>query len=420
MTSAAHHLAFNPNHLDETAVTHALADGEHAAVLQAYFGAAAYAQLSELAQAALATQPDKQAPLVYVLPGLLGSKLGTRTSRGVDVVWLDPQHVNAGQLQQLAIGKRRSIRALGVMLQGYLQLSLTLQAAGLRVKLYPYDWRRSVLDLGRQLAEELLHESGEVMLVAHSMGGLVARAALKLAGSARVTRVIQLGTPNQGAFVLVQALRGCYPTVRKLGAIDQLHSAEQLTRNIFRSYYSFYEMLPAAHHTPGVNLFDVRQWPQDALTPSAERLKFGRRLQRHLAVADRRCHVIAGVDQATVCGLQLQDDQFVFEYATAGDGTVPLTLARWQGAQHWHANEAHGKLPRNAQVCASVVELLRTETTTLLPAEYRADHQVIQRVSERELRTALCGKVRWDQLPMNERRDLLEPLISPAFSALCM
>jgi len=36
-----------------------------------------------------------------------------------------------------------------------------------------------------------------------------------------------------------------------------------------------------------------------------------------------------------------------------------------------------------------------------------------------ELRSVLNGKIRWDHLPMNERRDLLEPVISPTFSALC-
>jgi len=43
---------------------------------------------------------------------------------------------------------------------------------------------------------------------------------------------------------------------------------------------------------------------------------------------------------------------------------------------------------------------------------------VIER-SERELHEVLNGKVRWDHLPLNERRDLLEPVISPTFAALC-
>jgi pimeloyl-ACP methyl ester carboxylesterase len=257
------------------------------------------------------------------------------------------------------------------------------------------------------------------MLVAHSMGGLLARVALKQGGSAKVTRVIQLGTPNQGSYALVQVLRSCYPTVRKLGAVDQFNSAEVLAQQVFRSYYSFYEMLPDKSHTPGLNLFDVRQWPQDALTPSPQRLKLGRAVRRHLAAADRRCHVIAGVDQTTVCGVRREQEEFVFQYSQAGDGTVPLALAAWAGAQHWYVAESHGQLPRNTQVCQATIDLLRGETTRLLTDRYVARNDHMRDRTETELRAMLNCKVRWDQLPMDERRDLLEPVISPTFAALC-
>jgi pimeloyl-ACP methyl ester carboxylesterase len=421
MNSGTTHITgFNPNHLDEAAITQALARGQHSPVLQAFFGAVAFAELTDLAQQALATNAGKQAPLVYLLPGLLGSKLGSLTAKGAELIWLDPPALIAGNLQQLRIGKRRSIHSLGVILPGYLKLKLSLQAAGFRVKLYPYDWRRSVRELGKSLADELLHDTaGEIMLVAHSMGGLLARVALQYVGSSKVTRIVQLGTPNQGSFALVQALRGCYPTVRKLGAVDQIHSADMLAQQVFRSFYSFYEMLPAKQHTPALNLFDVAQWPRDALTPLAERLKLGRRLQRHLAAADRRCHIIAGIGQPTVSGVRRQDNEFIFQYSNCGDGTVPLALVSWSGAHHWYVRETHGQLPRNNLVCQATIELLLGETTSLLGRQYAdAEHETSER-SESELRAVLNGNVRWDKLPLNERRDLLEPVISPVFASLC-
>ncbi len=419
-SGATHNTGFNPNHLDEAPITQALANGQHSPVLQAFFGAAAYTELTGLAQRALATPDDKHAPLVYLLPGLLGSKLGIRAAKGTEILWLDPLTLIAGKLQLLSIGRRRSIRPLGVILPGYLKLKLSLQAAGFQVKFYPYDWRRSVQELGCGLAEELLHETaGEIMLVAHSMGGLVARSALRQIGSSKVTRLVQLGAPNQGSFALVQALRGCYPTVRKLGAVDHIHSADMLARQVFRSFYSLYEMLPATQYTPELNLFDVAQWPQDALTPLAERLKLGRRMPRHLAAADRRCHVVVGIDQQTVCGVRRQKNEFVFQYSNSGDGTVPLALARWSGAQHWYVREAHGQLPRNSQVCQAIIELLSGESTSLLSQQHAAVESEISERSESELRAVLNGDVRWDQLPLNERRDLLEPVISPVFASLC-
>ena len=48
----------------------------------------------------------------------------------------------------------------------------------------------------------------KISLVAHSMGGPRARAALRPAAREKIERLIMLGTPNQGSFNAVQALRG--------------------------------------------------------------------------------------------------------------------------------------------------------------------------------------------------------------------
>jgi len=418
--ASSHAPPFNPNQLDEAALLAALRGNEHVPVLQAFFGPDVYAELRELALRAEQVTPDRQLPKVYVLPGLLGSKLGIKKPHGTELLWMDPPSVIGGKLAQLAIGKRRSLRCVGTMLPGYLKLKLMLHIAGFEVELHAYDWRRSARELAREFAARLEADSAqEVMIVAHSMGGLVARAALKFLAGAKVSRLVQLGTPNQGSYALVQALRACYPTMRKLGAVDCSHTAEQLAQLAFNGFYSLYEMVPPPRFTPGLNLFDAKQWPQDELRPHVERLKLGRRLQRHLVAADRRCHVIAGVNQLTATGISIRNGEFVYQFSMNGDGTVALPLAHWQGAQHWYVEEAHGQLPRNSEVCAAIIDLLKGETTMRLPSEWRTSNTVTSERSEHELHQVLNGKVRWDQLPMNERRDLLEPVISPVFASLC-
>jgi hypothetical protein len=70
-------------------------------------------------------------------------------------------------------------------------------------------------------------------------------------------------------------------------------------------------------------------------------------------------------------------------------------------------------------VCQATIDLLRGETTRVLSDRYEANATLITEHSESALRAVLNGKVRWDQLPMSERRDLIEPVISPLFSSLC-
>ena len=410
----------NPNYLDERSLRALLCSGDQAPLMHAYLGADVYVELRELALQADRIKPVNKAPTVYVLPGLLGSKLGVTRDKQMQLYWFDPATLIPGHLTELAIGKRRSMRVQGVMLPGYIKLKLMLEIAGFKTVFHPYDWRRSARDLGKQFAEVLEDDHAkDIMIVAHSMGGLVARVALKHLSGAKVSRVVQLGTPNLGSFGLVQALRACYPTVRKLGAVDQFHNAEQLTQRVFRSFYSLHEMLPRASHTPGLNLFDVNQWPQDELTPRVNRLQDARRLQRHLMIADRRCHDIVGVGQQTATGMTVRNNELVYDITNDGDGTVPASLAQWEGATHWYATETHGQLPRNSLVCNAVIDILRNETTSRLPSQWNRNESLPMQRSEHELRELLNGKVRWDQLSLNERRDLLEPAISAAFAALC-
>ncbi len=412
--------AFNPNYLDDVTITQALADGSHAPVLQAYFGASAYLELSQLARQALATPVNPCAAYVYLLPGLLGSKLGRTHADQAELIWLDPANVMNGQLTQLTKGSDPTIHAIGVMLPVSLKLALTLRTAGIPVKLYAYDWRCSIIQLGQQLARDISHnKNNEIQIVAHSMGGLVARAALKHSGMQKVSRIVQLGTPNHGSFALVQSLRACYPTVRKLGALDRYHSAEQLTTAVFSSFDSFYEMLPNPTITSDINFYDQNHWPVDQFTPTNKQLKANQYLSDQLATADQRCHAIIGDGLSTISGAYKKNNAFIFQCSASGDGTVPVALAQWHGAQHWYIQEAHGQLPRNTFVCQAVVELLAKNTTQLLRSQPHAVTTNSVEYTEAELKELADCKIRWDKLSLDERRNLLEPFISEEFKAAC-
>ena len=112
---------------------------------------------------------------------------------------------------------------------------------------HPYDWRRDMLWNGRELADRLLREKRQdVVIVGHSMGGLVARAALAHKGGERIARVVQLGAPNKGTFVSIQALRGTYPLIRRVAMLDLKHSADDLAREMLVTFPGLCDLLPAA------------------------------------------------------------------------------------------------------------------------------------------------------------------------------
>ena len=402
----------NLGDLHDEQIVGLLRSGAHAMLLSAYFGEQEYRELCQYAKLA-ATRADSSGPVVYVLPGIMGSKLGS----SAQLVWLHPVTIASGGLTSLATPTNGGVSVSGVMLPGYLKLKLMLEIAGLRPVLFPFDWRCDLFDLGRALLEHIeAARHTDVMIVAHSMGGLVARAALALDRHARIAKLVQLGAPNAGSFAPVQALRAVYPTVRKIAALDQQHTAEELARKVFLSLPGLYQMLPSADRCEGLDLFDARAWPQDELAPDATLLQAARDCRSRLPAADARCSLIAGFGQETITSLRQVDGQFEYTVTRNGDGTVPLTLASWSPANTWYAKEAHGPLTTNNTVLAALVELLQRGTTQHLTHESPPIERAAVRVTnDRDLRLTALRKVQWDTLSLDSRRRILEPVISPEF-----
>jgi CHAT domain-containing protein len=400
--------------LHDEDVERLLATGKRKAELVELLGEDGYRELSQLARQAQAVR-RRGGPAVYVLPGLMGSRIGTRGRLLDDVLWLDVIEVAAGHLTRLALPRGARLRALGMMWLNALKLKLSLVVAGFDARSHPYDWRLGVASLAAQLNARIAADARrDVMLVGHSMGGLVARAALA-DGGRRIRRIVQIGAPNGGSFAPVLAMRGVYPTVRKLAALDLRHSAEDLARIVFRTLPSLHELLPVPGGT-GPDLFDAAQWPGDALRPDPKLLAAALQARQRWPVGDERCLHVIGIRQETVTGLRRIGGQFEFEISEDGDGTVPLALAQLPGSRAWYVAEKHGGLPNNGRVISAVVDLLRTGETQRLPASLKRERGAIsRRVNETALKRVAPQKVRWQELSADARRRLLEPVVSPEF-----
>ena len=393
-----------------------LVSGEQQRELIAYFGAPEYRDLSRLARQAAATPITDEALRVIIVPGIMGSQLGLQRTAPLpnDVLWVDPIDIGLGRLTTLRMPGTARIVSLGVVIDSYLKLKLHLRAAGFAVSFHDYDWRLGVDELGRSLAERLRNEpSQRLAIVAHSMGGLVSRAAAVLPGAERVERVLLLGSPNYGSFATIQALRGTYAVVRKLARLAGEASAEFLSGEIFNTFPSLYQMLPAGTCTDGTDLFDAGSWPGTGPQPDPVLLERARTVQSTLAHPDARFASIVGIGQETVTAVRRLADDFVYTITRHGDGTVPAISAALPGAPTHYVSVAHSDLTRDRLVAAAVVDLLRKGSTRRLPTKWVTTSRAEARITDRELRRTHVQKVDWAALEPDERRIFLQSLNEP-------
>jgi len=365
-------------------------------------------ELSRLARRAAGMRGG---PRLLILPGFMGSSIGhLRKSGSADVTWFDPVEIAQGQLVKLALPAGGRYWAVGVLKFAYERLRLVLRIAGFDAVFHPYDWRRDIAWNGRELADRLLRERRQdVVLVGHSLGGLVARAALAHKGGERIGRVIQLGTPNKGAFIAVQALRGTYPLVRRVAMLDLEHSAEALAREMLVTLPGLCGLLPAATLCKDFDPFDAGQWP-DGPKPAAALLESVRKSLAQLPPPDARFRLVAGFGQDTVLGLRRAARRLEFGRGPAGDGTVPLALAQWPGLRTWYAEESHGSLPGNADVGRAVVDLARAGETNALPA-ILPRRRGVPTLWQDDLRGEPERKVAWGDLSEREQREFLHEFV---------
>jgi pimeloyl-ACP methyl ester carboxylesterase len=389
--------------------------GTHREQLIAYLGENLYRDLRTLARRAAQARPRK-GKRAYLLPGIMGSRIGVpaRARAPAQVIWIDPLTIESGHLARLALPARRALRPLGVQLFKYLKLKLALEVAGYQVDFHDFDWRLSIDTLGRALLARLERErAASVAVIAHSMGGLVARAAMKHDRGRRIARLLMLATPNYGSYAPVLALRGAYPPVRRIAQLDHLHDAETHAQRVFATFPGLYQLLPAPERLESVDLYDVRAWPRDVRPPRQSLLDKARLIRRRLADADARCTLIAGMDQPTITGLSRRNGKFVYHVTRAGDGTVPTALTLLDGVATYFARDEHSELPHNCAVIAAVLDLLERGHTRRLARRPSRTTMPPLTLTEHELRGDDASKHDWRQMTLVERRRLLEGVVFP-------
>jgi pimeloyl-ACP methyl ester carboxylesterase len=378
----------------EEALAEGTIRGKRSATVEQEFEGFDEAELAVLRRLATRTRLSRsRAPLlgnVVFLHGITGSDLATVSGTNRDHVWIHVPRLMIGYIERLALapdGKHEANRKYRVVAtrpnkRYYARAILSLRARWDAVG-YAYDWRRDVDEAADGLAR-LIRErfAGKpVHLVAHSMGGLVARTMIlrhpklwesledpeKVAGG----RLVMLGTPNYGSYAIVQAMTGEDRMIGMLEKLDFSHDMRQLLA-ITNSFVGSYQLLPAPAKLPGTLdfLYQADTWPKRAAV-SQQHLnrahQFHTGLDTASTVSATRMIYVAGCNQPTIVGMNVAGHgDFDYALSREGDGRVPHALGLLSGVPAYYIDEVHGDLARNEKVLRALDDLLESGSTPLL------------------------------------------------------
>jgi pimeloyl-ACP methyl ester carboxylesterase len=351
--------------------------------------------------------PDSR-PVVILLPGIMGSHLERRGAAQKagdgDRVWFDVPDLIAGGLGEIRFGGP-SVREESLFEMFYGRLRDHLEASHAVIP-FPYDWRQPIQDTGDKLAEVVRNALDKnpnqpVRLLAHSMGGLVARAMIAKHAdvwkdlTARAGgRFIMLATPNNGSHLMVETLLGKSDTVRHLARLDLRHRMQGVL-NIIAGFPGALQLLPrpgfqdsGGEHQED-NYFSATLWPRYRATnrdrwfgnglvgaPAQEVLDQAAALWKDNVLGKANTvpdpdHVayVFGLAENTPCGIRVEGGRLKMVGTSEGDGSVTWASGRLENLppeRCWHMPVAHGDLANSEEHLPAILDLLQTGETSRL------------------------------------------------------
>lgn len=330
-------------------------------------------------------------PNIVYLPGLLGSNLGypVPPDENYHPVWLDLPAVLEGQMKYLQLaadGVSPGPIALGIecgpngiFVPAYGALDLFMRLQGWAVLAWGYDWRKSVLTEAPKVAEGIYAKFGTqpIWIVAHSQGGLLARAVygeMVAAGrGGQLAGMVTICTPQFGSFEIVRLFNRMPFTYRLLvlatGWKDWLDGTPgpPYLDAVLASHPGLYELLPFAGAGP---LFDLNPAQAAALYTTASYASGNPFLDANLFVQAEAVQTTlqasppAGVMTQIIgtgfrtayslssAALPNKDDGYL--YTLEGDGIVTVEEATLPGARTILLNIEHTLAPLQPLVWLAV------------------------------------------------------------------
>ncbi|GGG12142.1 hypothetical protein GCM10011344_11030 [Dokdonia pacifica] len=342
--------------------------------------------------------------VLILIPGIMGSTL---SSSGKDQ-WIQMRALNKGAIVDKLAIESKNVKASGVVEKFYKQFGDHF-ATKYNVVSYEFDWRKSVSEAAiglEALVKRMLKANVNVHIVAHSMGGLLARqfmidfpATWDDFMKPTKNKFVMLGTPWLGSYLIMEVLTGHSRRVKQLAMIDFRNDREELLE-IFWKYPGVFELLPI-EEIPSRKFWTATFWNTVKKKANLKNMPDLANNKESLSKFDDfRSKILAflkGLDAEEksdffdkiyyVCG---KADKTVFDYAyknkflsrhkklvykatSHGDGSVtwktgiPKQLLKSNNL--YYTNTTHGELANEPSMFDGVMELLERGKTNKLDTQ---------------------------------------------------
>jgi CHAT domain-containing protein len=352
--------------------------------------------------------PEGPRPVAILIPGIMGSHVEIdrqppeRPGSG-NRIWFEPVSLARGDLARIGDPQANNVWQEDIFRMFYGELAEHLSATHAVIRC-PYDWRQPLdkcaLQLKAKIEQAALEQPGQpIRLLAHSMGGLVARMMIQnhketwdkvLASGGRL---VMLGTPNNGAHLMVHTLLGKSSSMRMLARIDLHHSLQEVLE-IVAGFPGALALLPrpgfadagTEQRIPTGEYYDVKTW-SDLRDKSTDRwygdgicgvpeqarltkvLEAWQSLPKTIPNPDRVAYVFGQSDK-TPCGVQRDGDRLKLLFTADGDGSVTWESGRLEGldpdTRCWYMPAEHADLTGEEEYFPAIVELLEKGATDKL------------------------------------------------------
>lgn len=255
------------------------------------------------------------------------------------------------------------------------------------IKFFSYDWRMNNSTAAAQLASFVSGYS-EIVLVAHSMGGLVAAKFLDNSSSnrAKTAALISIGTPYVGAAKCIDTMETGELIVREIVGTD-VTIAPNIVQRICMNSYAAYQLLPTTQYYAITGIYPVNSGGANythcgvlAYTPwgvksdGSVKPMFNAAESFHSSLYSGSTYILdscnvpvytlAGTSLTTISKATLNNGHVItsLSYSNSGDGTVLAKSAGYGNPDYVYSGIEHTELVSHNPVITRVIALITAET----------------------------------------------------------